>query len=103
MCASEAAGAGRSPSSSAGGPYAKLSSAGTIMCELGNIEVTKIIKSSVSELPGRYRFTTFARRNGVHEAGQELTIGWINAVRSSRQPLRGFLRMRISFNVIKRL
>ena len=35
------------------------------------------------------------------EAGQELTIGWIGAVRSSRQPLHGFLRMRNSVNGIK--
>jgi hypothetical protein len=27
-------------------------------------------------------------------ASEELTIGWIGDVRSSRQPLRGFLRMR---------
>jgi hypothetical protein len=27
---------------------------------------------------------------------KELTIGWIGAVRSSRQPLRSFLRMRNS-------
>jgi threonylcarbamoyladenosine tRNA methylthiotransferase MtaB len=32
---------------------------------------------------------------------KELTIGWIIAVRSSRQPLRGFLRMRNSVNAIK--
>jgi len=31
---------------------------------------------------------------------KELTIGWIGAVRSSRQPLRGFLRMRNSVNAI---
>jgi len=29
-----------------------------------------------------------------------LTIGWISAVRSSRQPLRGFLRMRSFVNAI---
>jgi hypothetical protein len=30
-----------------------------------------------------------------------LTIGWISVARSSRQPLRGFLRMRNSVNAIK--
>jgi hypothetical protein len=29
-------------------------------------------------------------------------IGWINVVRSSRQPLRGFLRMRTLLNAINR-
>ena len=33
----------------------------------------------------------------------ESTIGWIGAVRSSRQPLRGFLRMRDFLNAIKSL
>ncbi len=32
---------------------------------------------------------------------KELTIDWISTVRSSRQPLRGFLRMRNSINAIK--
>jgi hypothetical protein len=31
---------------------------------------------------------------------KELPIGWISTVRSSRQPLRGFLRMRNSVNAI---
>jgi hypothetical protein len=30
-----------------------------------------------------------------------LTVCWISAVRSSRQPLRGFLRVRNSVNAIK--
>jgi hypothetical protein len=32
---------------------------------------------------------------------KEFTFGWISAVRSSRQPLRGFLRMRNAVNAIK--
>jgi hypothetical protein len=31
---------------------------------------------------------------------EEIETGWISAVRSSRQPLRGFLRMRKFLNVI---
>jgi hypothetical protein len=34
------------------------------------------------------------------EAVKKLTSGWIGAVRSSRQPLRGFLRMRTFLNAI---
>jgi hypothetical protein len=37
------------------------------------------------------------------ERVNESTIGWIGAVRSSRQPLRGFLRMRDFLNAIKSL
>src|SRR5580700_5321262 len=35
-----------------------------------------------------------------HRGCEELTIGWISAVRPSRQPLRGFLRMRTILNAI---
>ncbi len=41
--------------------------------------------------------------NGSFYAGttrDSLTIGWISAVRPSRQPLRGFLRMRSFVNDI---
>jgi hypothetical protein len=35
------------------------------------------------------------------ERVDEFKIGWISTVRSSRLPLRGFLRMRNSANAIK--
>ena len=37
------------------------------------------------------------------EAVKELTIGWISAVRPSRQPPRGFLRMRPFLNAINNI
>ena len=42
---------------------------------------------------------SFPRKEHV----KEFKIGWISTVRSSRQPLRGFLRMRSFLNPIKDL
>ena len=52
------------------------------------------------------KMTVYMSRHYRHppeEAVKELAVDWISAVRPSRQPLRGFLRMRTFLNVINSL
>jgi len=43
------------------------------------------------------------RESGGYESVKESKVGWISAVRPSRRPLRGLLRMTDFLNVIKGL